>query len=556
MTFEGTRWVMDLEPHAAMWAKRMFPKVSPTAGKLELSHSPAVCRDIEWFISRFPLECSDMRSLQDGAAAHVDRIASLNQIIDPNYQPRRFRLALPARDYQSRAAELWLRSNSLLVADDVGLGKTCTSLAGLTDPRTLPACIVCLAHLPHQWNREIDKFAPALSSHVIQRRENYELPRFSGKTPDVLLISYNKLEAWSGVLGAYCKSIIFDEVQELRHRGTDKYSAALHIAQRCDYRLGLSATPIYNYGGEIWSIMNILAPGALGSIEEFWQEWCTGYEDGEQGSRKGRKAKVTDPVALGSWLREQHLMIRRTRKEVGRELPELSRITHEIECDEGKLKEIENRAGELARLILSEVTLGRGEKMHAHEEFNALMRQYTGIAKAPYVAEFVRLLVENGEPVVLFAWHRAVYDILLEKLKDFRPVLYTGSESASAKQEAVTKFCDGGTDLIIVSLRSGAGLDGLQHRCSTVVFGELDWSPGVHEQCIGRVFRDGQPNPVAAYFLLSDSGIDPFIAETLGLKSDQIDGLRGDVGDELKSVDSTESLRKLAETYLKRRGAT
>src|SRR3546814_3105109 len=74
-----------------------------------------------------------------------------------------------------------------------------------------------------------------------------------------------------------------------------------------------------------------------------------------------------------------------------------------------------------------------GEKMNAAGEFDALMRQATGVAKAPFVAEYVRLLCESGEKVVLFGWHREVYAIWQEKLKDLKPVLYTGSESESQK---------------------------------------------------------------------------------------------------------------------------
>ena len=53
-------------------------------------------------------------------------------------------------------------------------------------------------------------------------------------------------------------------------------------------------------------------------------------------------------------------------------------------------------------------------------------------------------------------------------------------------------FISGKTKVFVMSLRTGAGLDGLQEKCSTIVHEELDWSPGVHEQCRGRYFRDGR----------------------------------------------------------------
>jgi hypothetical protein len=104
--------------------------------------------------------------------------------------------------------------------------------------------------------------------------------------------------------------------------------------------------------------------------------------------------------------------------------------------------------------------------------------------------------------------------------------MFTGSESPVQKEEARQAFLSDQGSVLIMSLRAGAGIDGLQHKCRTVVFGELDWSPGVHEQCVGRIHRDGQPDPVVAYFLVSDFGADPIIVDVLGVKRAQIDGVR------------------------------
>jgi hypothetical protein len=164
--------------------------------------------------------------------------------------------------------------------------------------------------------------------------------------------------------------------------------------------------------------------------------------------------------------------------------------------------------------------------MHAAEQLSNKLRQATGIAKAPYVAEFVRLLIESGEKVVLYGWHREVYSLWQTVLRDFKPALYTGSESPRQKEESKRRFVAGETPLLMMSLRAGAGVDGLQKVCRTVVFGELDWSPGVHEQCTGRIYRDGQPDAVTAYYLLAEDGSDPIVSEVLGVKRQQIEGIR------------------------------
>jgi superfamily II DNA/RNA helicase len=122
---------------------------------------------------------------------------------------------------------------------------------------------------------------------------------------------------------------------------------------------------------------------------------------------------------------------------------------------------------------------------------------------------------------VLFGWHRAVYDVWLDKVAEFKPVLYTGSESANQKGAALDAFKNGDSRVLIMSLRSGSGVDSLQMVFKVAVFGELDWSPQVHEQGIGRLRRDGIGEPPVAYFLVFEEGSDPAIAEVLQVKRQQ-----------------------------------
>ena len=76
------------------------------------------------------------------------------------------------------------------------------------------------------------------------------------------------------------------------------------------------------------------------------------------------------------------------------------------------------------------------ERGNAARDLDLMVRQATGIAKARAVADVVRILVEGGEPVfAIFGWHRAVYDIWLERLADLNPAMYTGSESRQQKVE-------------------------------------------------------------------------------------------------------------------------
>ena len=554
-------WAISAQPHIVLKLKRVFPRVSRRQhGLVMLADTPEVARDLEWFCARYPLTPADEASaarLSAGSSHHQEQAALVDQMLSGVQPPQAFDLAIPPREYQRVAAGVCIGSGGLLLADDVGLGKTCTAICVLSTAGARPALVVTLTHLPRQWQEELRRFAPGLSTHVLRSGTPYDLRLArrgargqalleTAPFPDVIITNYHKLRGWAETLAPLIRTIVFDEAQELRHPDSAKAAAARHLAERCRYRLALTATPVYNYGDEIFHVIDQVRPGALGTRGEFIEEWCTGPD------RMGR-SKVKDPAAFGTYARAAGLMLRRTRSEVGRELPSLTRIPHHVDCDPDRLAEVETAATELARVILAQHATARGEKFRAAEELSGLVRQATGVAKAPYVAEFVRILVENGERVVLFGWHREVYSIWLERLGGLAPALYTGSESPTQKQEAYDRFATGATPVLIMSLRSGAGLDGLQKHARTVVFGELDWSPGVHEQCTGRVHRDGQADPVVAYYLIAASGSDPIVADVLGVKAAQAAGIRDpDAPLVAKLQADGDHIRKLAEAYLGR----
>lgn len=514
------RWELTADAHVMVFVKRMFERVSKGEfGTVSLQHTLDNCRMLDWFLIRYPCKMTrkSRTELRAGAREHKAKAAALVEIMRDEYIPKTHELAKPLRRYQAQAVDLYLAQGYLLVGDDVGLGKTVIGIGSLTDPRTLPALVVPLTHLPQQWKSMIEEFAPGLFVHIAKTRKAYRLPTRNGKPPDVVIVNYAKLGGWAEKLAGEVKSVIFDEIQQLRRSGTQRYNAARHLARAADYVLGLSATPIYNRAGEIFYVCNVLKQHCLGTTDEFFREWC--YVDA-----RGR-GTAQNPRALGTWLRENHVMIRRTRRDVGRELPEFERVTHFVESDVLALDEIDDSAGELARIIMDKAAKSP-ERWSAAGQFEMAMRQATGIAKAPYVAAFVRMLVESGEKVLLGGWHRAVYDIWESCLEGIPLAWYTGSESTAKKAKEAERFKAGEAQVMFMSLRSAQGLDGLQHSCRMAVFGELDWCPGIHEQFTGRILRDGQREPVTAFYLVSNAGADPFIADTLGLKRQQLQGIR------------------------------
>jgi hypothetical protein len=298
---------------------------------------------------------------------------------------------------------------------------------------------------------------------------------------------------------------------------------------------------VYNLGSEMHAIMRYIDPDVLGPWEEFCREWCK--------MASGGKWAVSDPDALGSYLRESGVFIRRLKQ--GRPI---NKIPIEVDFDE----EIADNAEALARQLAIKVVSGSFvEAGSAARELDAFARMQTGLAKAKSVAVLAKMYLDKKIPIIIGLWHRQVYEIIRDYLKDFNPVMYTGSETGRQKDKAKDAFINGETDCLLISLRSGAGLDGLQKRCSTLIVGELDWSPSVTDiQLAGRIDRPGQKeDEITMVIPYVEYGSDPVLMRVNAIKKDQQRGIN-DPGTVMQPVHTDESrIKMLAKQFLEKDAA-
>lgn len=542
------RWrLSDSPPHVIQALKRIFPRI-PKAQKQPFffPRTDAVAADLEWFMNRYPLlmTATDVAILRQARDEHEIAHDDVENVLADGYVPPVYPGLQPGQEVrppQAVAVEVLQRSGGLLLGDETGLGKTFVGGAACLAPGNLPAVVVCQADLSGQWVAVLRRFT-TLCIHEIRGTKPYALP-----AADVYVFRYTQLAGWADYFEELApKLVIWDEIQELRHgEGTPSSPIAKGVAARrlfevCERSLGLTATPIYNYGAEIWNVLQYINPDVLGPKEDFLREWCVGQE-------------VEDPKALGSFLRDSNVFLRRGKPN------RVNKVVHFLDevYDESEIRALDEIAHDLAVRASSGSWNERGE---ATRELDLRMRQATGIAKARAVADFVRVIVEGGEPVILAGWHREVYRIWNERLADLRPAMYTGSETPAEKKRQKDRFTSGETDLMFISLRSARGLDGLQFRCGTGIVGELDWSPQVHHQFIGRVDRDGQPRWESGelcdlIYLVVNDGSDPPMMEVNGLKASQSSGII-DPHLGVQTVANDESrLQRLVARYLERRPA-
>ena len=514
-------WVVKGDPSVTELCKRLFPgSAGSRRGEARFTAHRRLVGELCWLMLRFPLQVkmSDL-SLWDKAVADARQYAirqerALRQ--PPVMDPPEGSFHGTLMPFQREGLAWLCQHERCLLADEMGLGKTVQALAWLAAEKQLPALIVPPPHLTLNWQEEALRFLRVEGRppriHVIHGLQPYELP-----PAELYIMHYLLLRGWKEALSSLpVRSVIFDEVQELRHSGTEKYSAASLLSEAVEHVIGLSGTPIYNGGGEIWNVVNILDFHFLGDWESFSREWCSGY-----GNRL-----VLKPELLGQYLKREGMMLRRTKADVLQQLPPKRRLVQELDWNDRVY-------AKLMQPILPKLTrwqqdgeLSPSQRALLEDSISQQARLATGVAKAPYVCQFVRALLEYGEKVLLFAHHHDVMDRYQQELKAYSPGFITGRETVAQKERTVTRFMEGKTDLVCVSLRAASGLN-LQ-RATCVVFGELDWSPAVHAQAEDRAHRIGQQDSLLCYYLVSPSGSDAEMQESLGLKVSQFVALMGD----------------------------
>jgi len=520
LTWHAThkRFHLEAEPHVLQLAKRVFLGASVgRASFVEFAATVRTIEDLNWLLLRFPIRIAtdQLEAWRTRAIAHAAQRVALAHVLPREAPPAFHGTFLP---YQAEDIAKAVATQRTLCSHETGLGKSIIGMGCIATTGALPALIVPPPNIVGQWKEVLAAFLPGETVHVIRGLRPYVLPPHT-----IAIMHYGLLRGWERELADLgYRTVIFDEVQELRHLGTQKYSAAARLSTAAECVFGLSATPIHNFGGEMWAVLNAIDEFCLGPLESFTREWCNGY--------LGRT--VTDPDALGDYLRREGLMIRRTEKEVRLQLPPVRRVPHVIEKNETVYAaRIAEAVALAAQYTATREFTARGRLVR---EIDSVSRQATGVAKAPFAAAFVRGLVEAGERVLVFAHHHEVHTILSEALADYTPALISGMQTDGQKASGKERFSRGETPVAIIALRTVAGLDGLQAQGTTIVFVELDWSPAVHTQCEGRLKRIGVAadlKSILSYYLVCDSGSDETMREALGLKVAQFVGLMGDASE-------------------------
>ncbi len=441
-------------------------------------------------------------------------------------------------NFQKEGLDFLLKSSgNALLADEMGLGKTVQTLAyAATEKHAFPMLVVAPLVTLNNWESEIAKFLKRKSRNgriiengspsveMIRTGKRAALPK-----SDIYLINYELLyKRRADLAETGMRTIVCDEVHNLRSKTTQKYKAVKELAalDPIKYRIGLSGTPIYNHGSEIWPIINIIKPGLLGSFKEFCEYFCYVDTKGKAIVLESKRASLRNEL-------QKHVMLRRRKSDVLKELKDKVRYKEVVAADSDYyLKEL----GKIWTKLTAEQRDAKDEFERSASYQRAIKseRQIAGIAKMPHVINFVRNIMEIEESVVVFCHHRVIHKMLNESLREFLPVSIIGGQTDAVRTEQIARFQNGSSKLMIAGIRAGnVGINLTAARY--VIFAELDWSPAVHRQAEDRLHRIGQKNSVFAYYLIGSGTLDDHVASVLVDKSYEIDEIMDATPDTFES---------------------
>ncbi len=433
------------------------------------------------------------------------------------------------------------------LADDMGLGKTVQVLALLESRRNAkphPSLVVVPRSLVFNWQQEAARFTPELRVlvHIGAERvkesthfENYDLIVTTYGTLRRDVIHFNEAEF---------DFVILDESQAIKNAGTETAKAARLLKSK--HRLALSGTPIENHLGELWSLFEFLNPGMLGAASVF-QMSTNGPRQPDEESR---------PL-LSRALRP--FILRRTKQQVAKELPEKLEQTIYCEMDDAQRKQYEELRDYYRKSLLEKVSL-QGINKSKIQILEALLRlrqtachpslvngatdDQTANAKLDVLLPRLSEVIEEGHKALVFSQFTSFLSIVRRRL-EAEGVEYEYLDGKTRnRQAAVERFqSDPNCKLFLISLKAGG--QGLNLTAAEYVF-LLDpwWNPAVEAQAIDRAHRIGQSRRVFAYRLIARDTVEEKVLQLQSTKRDLADAIINENNNLLKNI-TGEDLRLL-----------
>lgn len=410
--------------------------------------------------------------------------------------------------FQIASADYALQRPHALVADEPGLGKTATAITVANEMQASRVLVVCPASIRYQWCRRIAEWTTMGLSYRLPASVNGNVYAIVSSSRGVdpaaawTVISWDLVRSpgiWRALAKGQYDLLILDEAHYAKTHdakrtrtifGGGRDPAAEPLIERSERVLALTGTPLPNRPREAYTLARHLCWESIDFFSE--DAFNERFNPQRTGQSSTGKVWVDERVGRTAELQNRlraNFMVRHLKRDV------MSQLKLPI-FDLIRVEETRAVKAALAYEKLLDIDPGNLEGADAEVLGHiAAARRMMGVAMAPQVAEYLRMLVEGGEDkLVVFAWHIEVLDILCGALQRYGLVRVDGRDSAKAKDRKVREFIgEPGTRFILGNVLSlGTGTDGLQEVCSHALLAEADWVMGNNQQCFDRLDRGGQ----------------------------------------------------------------
>jgi SNF2 family DNA or RNA helicase len=464
------------------------------------------------------------------------------------------------RPYQLRGLH-WLAFLDRLgiggcLADDMGLGKTIQLIALLLHERKDnknpgPTLLFAPMSVVGNWEREIQRFAKSLKVLVHHGPLRLGGDAFceAATKHDVVITTYGLASReYNDFSRVPWYRIAMDEAQKIKNPSANQTVALRQLTGA--RRIALTGTPVENHLSELWSIMEMLNPGLLGSAAAFRARFAVPIEKMGDQQRVDQLRRLIHPFILRRLKSDPNVL---------RDLPEKMemRVFCNLTPEQAKLYEqtvaklmdqVDVATGIRRRgLILATLTHLKQICNHpAHFQGDGSSLEGRS-GKCERLVEMLEEVLEEGDAALIFTQYREMGDLLhkmlTQRLRIEFPFLHGGT-SMKKRNEMIDKFQDPASSYRVFLLSLRAGGFGLNLTKANHVF-HFDrwWNPAVEEQATDRAHRIGQTRRVQVHKFVCIGTVEERIDKLLGEKSALADRVVGS-GDDWITGLSTVELRE------------
>lgn len=463
--------------------------------------------------------------------------------------------------FQRSGVKFLEAARSALIADEMGAGKTIQLIRTIDRNAQYPALIVAPNTMKLTWRAEFLKWTDLAPESVVvvegpasKRRKqirsnalvyiiNWESLRLHSRMESFGNRSLTDKEKELKELNAIdWVAIVADEAHKAKDPNSKQTRALWAVSRDARFRYAATGTPIANNPGELWSIMNFVAPKDFPRKSKFVDRYCVVNWNNFGGMEivgvKPETAQEFHNIV-------DSRMIRRLKEVVLPHLPPKRYQTRYVNMGTKQTKAY----NQMADHMLADLDGDMIAAVNPLTQMTRLSQFATAYAEVNPDGDVVltdpsnkcdalmEILEEaEGQRVVVFAESRQLIEIASRRIDKTKITygLLTGAVDIHKRQQDMETFQAGGLQVMLVTL--GAGGEGVTLTAAGIaVFLQRSWSMVKNKQAEDRVHRPGSEvhDSIEIIDVVSQGTIEEYRAQKLDEKEDRFQEV---VRDDLRTM--------------------